>query len=164
MRLEEIMNMAVGSVPPQLRAEDAWSRMRAEHVRHLAVMEAGRLVGILSERDLGATRGAAVRKNRVVRELMTPRVVTATPRTTVKEAANLLRGHVIGCLPIIEGKNVVGIVTTTDLLDLIGRGAMRPVTTSQRWLLKARGPRKRGAIEVAAQRTGKRHGRTRSSP
>ncbi len=99
MRLQEIMTLSVRNVTPQLAAEDAWQLMRAARVRHLAVMEAGHLVGILSERDLGSARGGAVRKNRTVVELMTPHTVTATPQTTVKEAANLLRGHVIGCLP-----------------------------------------------------------------
>jgi hypothetical protein len=53
-------------------------------------------------------------------------VVSATPDTTVRQAANLVRGRTIGCLLVIEHDSVVGLVTTTDLLDQLGRGAVRP--------------------------------------
>ncbi len=63
----------------------------------------------------------------------------------------------------MEGKKVVGIVTTTDLLDLVGRGAERPVATSERWVLKDRGPRKRAAAKAAGKRAGKRAASPRAS-
>ncbi|CAN5899249.1 hypothetical protein BH11MYX2_BH11MYX2_11170 [soil metagenome] len=71
---------------------------------------------------------------------MTAHVVVAAPETTIKQAANLLRGRVIGCLPVVDGKTLVGIVTTTDLLELIGRGAERPVLETNRWTMKGRAP------------------------
>jgi acetoin utilization protein AcuB len=157
MRVDEIMTYDVRSVPPQLSAEDAYQLMRQERVHHLAVIEQGKLVGVLSERDLGSSRGGGARKNRLVVELMTEHAVTATPRTTVRDAANLLRGHVIGCLPVLDKGKVVGIVTVTDLLELLGRGAARQRTESEAWVLKGRGPRKRGALIVASERAGKRH-------
>jgi hypothetical protein len=49
----------------------------------------------------------------------------------------------MGCLPVLEGGKVVGIVTTTDLLELIGSGGERPVGKTRRWILKDRGPRRR---------------------
>jgi acetoin utilization protein AcuB len=52
---------------------------------------------------------------------MTAPVATAAPDTTVREAANLLRGRHIGCLPIVEDGRLVGIVTVADLLDLLAR-------------------------------------------
>ena len=48
------------------------------------------------------------------------------------EQANLLRGHEIGCLPVLDGKKLVGIVTTTDMLDLIGRGFEHPIRAPKR--------------------------------
>jgi len=156
MRVQEIMNPTVLSVAPDLDAEAAWQKMKAARVRHLTVMERGLLVGILSERDIGGTRGASVRKNRMVVELMTPHAVVARPATTVKEAANLMRGHVIGCLPVLDGGKVVGMVTTTDLLELLGRGAERPTAVSRRWTLKDRGPRDRKAARVEAQTRSRR--------
>jgi acetoin utilization protein AcuB len=141
MRVQEIMSTPVFSVSPELDAEGAWQKMKAGRVHHLAVLEGQRLVGVLSERDLGGERGQTLRKNRVVVELMTPHAVVARPTTTVKEAANFMRGHSIGCLPVLEGGKLVGMVTTTDVLELIGRGAERPAPKGQRWTLKDRGPR-----------------------
>ena len=72
---------------------------------------------------------------------MTDNLATAAPDTTIRHAANLLRGRSIGCLPVLDEGEAVGIVTITDLLDLIGRGAERPVERSTRWTLRARGRR-----------------------
>jgi acetoin utilization protein AcuB len=56
----------------------------------------------------------------------------------------LLRGRTIGCLPVTEDGKLVGIVTTTDLLEAVGRGAERPVSKGKRRILKSRGPRRKG--------------------
>jgi CBS domain-containing protein len=152
MRIEDIMSKTIWSVAPDARAELAWEQMRKRRVHHLVVMEGARVVGILSERDLGGARGERLRQDRRVSELMTPHVVVAAPETTLKKAANLLRGRVIGCLPVVDGKTLVGIVTTTDLLDLIGRGAERPVAESTRWVMKGRGPRVAGAARANKER------------
>jgi len=148
MRVSDIMTKDVLITPPALAAEDALERMRRGHVRHLVVSEKGRIVGVLSERDLGGARGGSVRRGRTVADLMTANTVTATPETTVRQAANLLRGRGIGCLPVLSKGSLVGIVTTTDLLDLIGRGVERGVTESKRWTLARRGAVRR-AVAVA---------------
>jgi acetoin utilization protein AcuB len=56
---------------------------------------------------------------------MTSRVIVASPETTVGDAARLLRGYTIGCVPIVDGKELVGIVTTSDLLDLLAEKPRR---------------------------------------
>jgi CBS domain-containing protein len=56
---------------------------------------------------------------------MTSRVIVASPDTTVGEAARLLRGYTIGCVPVVDGKDLVGIVTTSDLLDLLAEKPRR---------------------------------------
>jgi acetoin utilization protein AcuB len=156
MRLQDIMTREVESVAPSLSAEDAWEIMAREDIRHLVVMEERQLVGILTERDLGGRKGAAARKNRLVVELMTPHAITARARTTVREAANLLRGHVIGCLPVVERGKVLGIVTTTDLLEILGRGGEPRRQTRER-VLADRGPaRDRVAREAQRERQGQR--------
>ena len=57
---------------------------------------------------------------------MTPYAIAAAPDTALEDAADLMRGHVIGCLPVLDGDNLVGIVTITDLLDLLATGEVQP--------------------------------------
>jgi CBS domain-containing protein len=75
---------------------------------------------------------------------MTDRVVTVNARTTVRQAANLMRGRSIGCLVVASGNRPLGIVTVADLLTLIGRGAERPMATAQRRLVSHRVPHRKG--------------------
>jgi acetoin utilization protein AcuB len=124
-------------------AEVAWDRMRLQRTHHLVVVEDGTLTGIVSDRDLGGPQGAPALVNRRVRDVMTWNAVTAHPSTTVREAANILRGRSIGCLPVVDRGKVKGMVTTTDLLELIGRGAERPVARTERRIMKGRGPRRK---------------------
>ena len=141
MRLGEIMQTGVKVASPEEAAETAFQRMRLQRVRHLVVVDkSGEIVGVLSDRDLGAGRGEALRRNRRVADLMTRRPITVSPDTSVRQAANLLRGHNIGCIPIVDAGRLVGIVTTSDLLVLIGRGVERPVPRVKRWTLARRAP------------------------
>jgi acetoin utilization protein AcuB len=72
--------------------------------------------------------------------------LTSSPDTTLRQAANVLRGRTIGCLPVVEDGRIVGIVTATDLLELIGAGIERPVPKARRRVLKERGPRHRPVV------------------
>ena len=143
MRLGEIMQTGVKVAGPDEAAETAFQRMRLQRVHHLVVVDkTGEIVGVLSDRDLGSRRGAILRRNRTVADLMTPRPVTVSPDMSVRQAANLLRGRNIGCLPIVDDGRLVGMVTTSDLLVLIGRGAERPVARVKRWTLAHRKPQR----------------------
>jgi CBS domain-containing protein len=132
MRLRDVMSVDVITVGPDDPASVARATMRRHRIRHLVVVDGERLVGIVSERDLGGTRGAASRRDRPVRDLMAADPVSASPATTLRQAANLMRGRTVGCLLVVEGGRVVGIVTTTDLLDQLGRGATRPTVRTER--------------------------------
>ena len=66
---------------------------------------------------------------------MSEQVVTAPADATIRQAANLMRGRGIGCLAVVADEKPVGIVTITDLLELIGRGVERPIERSTRWTL-----------------------------
>jgi acetoin utilization protein AcuB len=104
--------------------------MRRQRIRHLVVADGGEAVGILSDRDLenlGSMGNVEAAGDR-----MSGPIVTASPETTVQSAAHLLRGRAIGCLPVVEDDQVVGIVTTTDLLELVERGADPQAPKSRR--------------------------------
>ena len=138
------MSRDIKTIAPSAGTGAARDAMRTNRIRHLVVVDGRTIAGIISDRDLGG-RAAAVGKaseGTTVADLMTTSVVTAKPEATVRQAANLLRGHLIGCLIVEEAGKPIGIVTTTDLLDLLGRGAERPTERGTRRTLSARGPRR----------------------
>ena len=136
MRIGEIMSDAVETVGPSDPVVAARDRMSFHRIHHLIVMDGREIVGIVSDRDL-----RRVPADRPVAEVMSTAVVTTEPNATVRQVANLLRGRVVGCLPVVDKRKLVGIVTITDLLNLLGQGAEKPVEMRKRWTLKHRGPR-----------------------
>lgn len=140
MRVAEAMTRRVETVSANESAASALRRMRSARIHHLVVMRGRELAGVVSDRDVGFA------KDRSVGDVMTTHAVSATPGMTLRRAANLLRGRSIGCLPVIEDGRLVGILTITDVLELIGRGSERPVSKGKRWILKGRGPRRKSVV------------------
>ena len=143
MRVQDVMTREVETIDRQENAQVAFDSMKLKGIRHLVVKSDSELVGVLSQRDLGVPDQYDFREKHRVGELMSTHVVTASPNMSVKQAANLMRGRTIGCLPVVqEGprSRLVGIITVSDLLELLGRGVDRP-TPGNRATLKARAPR-----------------------
>lgn len=144
MRLTDVMTTPVRTVEATADAAFAWHLMQLYRVRHLVVIGPdGGAVGVLSVADLGGKLGDELRAKRSVSDFMTEKVVTATTTTTIREAANLMRGNIVDCLPVYEGAKLKGIVTALDLLELLGKGAERPLKAPERKILKDRGRRPR---------------------
>jgi len=89
-------------------------KMQAGGFRRLPVVSAGRLVGIVSERDLREHRGYF--EHTKINGVMTENPVTVTPATTLEEAAQTLVERQIGGLPVVENGRLIGIITTSDIL------------------------------------------------
>ena len=85
----------------------------------LMVMEGGRLVGVLSERDY--TRKIALQgrnsKETQVADIMTRQVLTVGPQTGTRAAMSLMSEHKIRHLPVLEGDTVLGMISIRDILD-----------------------------------------------
>ena len=143
MRVQDVMTKGVKTVAPAAAAEDAWNVMRLNRIHHLVVTKASQIVGVLSDRDAGGRRGRAVRENSTVADLMTAPAVVVDPTTTVRQAANVMRGRSIGCVVVANAGRAVGIVTVSDLLELVGRGLDRGAATSKRWTLSHRSPHRK---------------------
>ncbi|MHC5018994.1 MAG: CBS domain-containing protein [Planctomycetota bacterium] len=122
MHLADIMTTHVTTIHADAPADEAWAYLQQKGFRHLVVVRGDKIVGVVSDRDLGGKRGGAQRRDKAVAEVMTGNIVTARPNATVKEAAKQMRGKGIGCLPIVDQGTLVGIVTTADLLDLLAQG------------------------------------------
>lgn len=114
------------SVTPDDPLDIAHALMRAARIRHLPVVDHGRVVGILSDLDLLAADGAALpdsnhvaerlsaRHALTVADAMTPRPITIGPEEPAAEAARLLARRRFGALPVLAGGKLVGIVTVSD--------------------------------------------------
>lgn len=105
--------------------------MQAMSVRHLPVIgEGDHLVGIVSDRDLLAaaassledvdTQQARASSRRVpVERIMTRDVRVAEPHTRLLDAAVAMREHKVSCLPVVEDRMLVGLLTETDLVGVL---------------------------------------------
>ncbi len=92
----------------------AHTRMEAGRFRSLPVVQMNRLVGVLSDRDVLPFLGQ--RAEIPVKEVMTHAVVMVAPQAPLDEAAQLMLRHKIGMLPVVRNDELVGIVTSTDIL------------------------------------------------
>lgn len=121
VRLATIMSKPVFSIRPKADLDAAHAQMTEHHVHHLVVTDANAVLGILSTHDLERKRSALYEDKWLVEDIMSEPAMVATPEMTTAQAAALMRGSAQGCLPIVDGDKLVGIVTTSDLLDLLAR-------------------------------------------
>lgn len=143
MYVDRIMSRDVLQVAEDARVTQLAALMRDRHIRHLPVVRAGHLVGLVTSHDLERVAPSPVTTLSVgeanyllgkltAAKVMRAHVITCAPDTLVEEAARLLREKKIGCLPVVEaGGQLVGIVTHEDLLDffLDITGCLMPDTT-----------------------------------
>ena len=128
--VREIMSAEVTTLGRNDTLQLAQDIMTLGRVRHFPVLEDGEVVGVMSQRDLyKASLGSVMKYGEkaqrefldtiAVKEVMHYPPVTTPPQASVKEAARLMLGEKIGCLPVIDGAELVGIVTETDMLKLV---------------------------------------------
>jgi CBS domain-containing protein len=132
-RVRDIMNSPAIVVAPDATVSAASTLMKEHSIRHLPIVENGRLVGIVSRGDLreaslSASASADTYEinfllNRLtVGKLMTRKVLTVTPDAPVVYAAELMTEHKIAGLPVVDPDcSVVGIITESDLLKMLVR-------------------------------------------
>ena len=103
--------------------------MNLGRIRHFPVVEDDELVGVVSQRDLyraslgtvmqyGEKAQRAFLESVAVKEVMVD-PISIRPDATVGDAARLMMEHKIGCLPVLENDRLVGIVTETDMLQVV---------------------------------------------
>lgn len=126
MRIEQIMTRSVIAVSPQTTLAEAMSITRKHRIRHIPVVEEGRLVGILSDRDLRDACPSCFEENQSkllqeihAADLMQTHVITVHPLDFVEDAAKLLYEHRIGCLPVVSNQLLVGLITERDILHTL---------------------------------------------
>ncbi|NMC11500.1 MAG: CBS domain-containing protein [Chloroflexi bacterium] len=135
MLVNKRMKSPVITVQHDMPIVDALNLMKQEHIRRAPVIKDGKLVGIVSEKDIlnaspsPATSLSVWEINYLiskikVSEVMNKNVYTVTEDTPIEEAARIMADKKIGGLPVMRGDHVVGIITETDLfkifLELMG--------------------------------------------
>jgi acetoin utilization protein AcuB len=129
------MTRELVTVVSETTAAEALALCRMNRIRHLPVLEGRRLVGVISDRDLRAAtpalgdlaRAEALDRIRVADE-MARDVTTARPEDPIEDAAMVMYERKIGCLPVVDGEDLVGMLTTSDIMRALVRlvGAHKP--------------------------------------
>lgn len=123
MLIEEIMKTDVHTLSSDQTVQEVLELFEENRIRHVPIVDNGKVVGIVSERDLKealpsrftvAPKGLPYKKK--IQEIMTKNPVTAHPLDFVEEVALIFYEQQIGCLPVISDNKLVGILTETDLL------------------------------------------------
>lgn len=97
--------------------EDVADLCRRRRIRHVPIVDGGKLVGIVSDRDLRRAQGRGLSLHAAIRELMTWQPVTAPSGERLTYAAERMLEHKISALPVTDDGKLVGILTATDLVD-----------------------------------------------
>jgi len=126
----QFMSTDLFTVQPDDLIDLVASVMDWRHVRHVPVEdEAGHLVGLITHRSLLRMLSNGVRTGGTVREIMVPEPITISPSTPSVEAIEIMRRNRIGCLPVVEGNQLVGIVTSYDFLEASARLFQQHITS-----------------------------------
>jgi acetoin utilization protein AcuB len=124
------------TITAEVLLSEAQEKMRKGSFRRLPVVSDGKLVGIVTDRDLRAHAGYLDRTK--TSGVMTESVRTVSPATTLEEAAQILLKFQIGGLPVVDNGRLVGIITTSDVMKafLDTMGASQPASTRVDFILE----------------------------
>ncbi|MDH3521619.1 MAG: CBS domain-containing protein [Myxococcales bacterium] len=126
-RVRDVMSEKIVTISADERLSTVEDIMTLGQVRHMPVVRAGKLVGVVSERDLlraslsnlsafgNEQRRAFLQAVEIKRVMATPPIVIAADASVV-EAAAMMADEKIGCLPVLDGDKLVGMLTETDIL------------------------------------------------
>ena len=131
MYVGNVMRTALVTVPPDTTLLSAQDILEKNRINHLLVVDAdGELLGIVSDRDLKkswASSATTLSKNELmylldqvtVFSIMAKKTIAITPGTTIERAALLMNQNRINALPVLEGKDLVGIITSSDVIKIL---------------------------------------------
>jgi len=127
MIVEECMTRKVVTLTEDQTLREAIAVMQRNRIRHLPVVTGGRIVGIVTDRDVKRATPSLlsgvdqdqfdrVLSSTRVSQVMTRNPYTITPSMSLKDAVKIVIDRKFGALPVVEGDKLVGILTATDLL------------------------------------------------
>jgi acetoin utilization protein AcuB len=123
MLVKEIMRKPVTVIPVGTTIGEADQILQSLGFRHLPVVDRGHLLGVLTDRDIRFATSNLCQTPRSAGDpvslAMSSPALTADPLDPVEDAARIMRENKIGCLPVLDGAELVGILTGMDLLDAL---------------------------------------------
>jgi CBS domain-containing membrane protein len=126
--VRDLMTEKVFTLKPKDDLAALYDLMDSRHVRHVPIVDSdGELVGLVTDRDLSRSALGAVEelplsverdilRRRRIRDIMATEPDTIEPDATLREAAEILLENKVGCLPVVEGLHLVGIITEADFV------------------------------------------------
>jgi acetoin utilization protein AcuB len=129
MLVSDRMKQPVHTITPEMPIHEALNIMKREQIRHIPVVQDGKLVGLVTNEDLFYASPSPTTSLSIwdmnyliskvtVKEVMTEKVITVTEDTPIEQAALIMAEHKIGCVPVMRDNTLVGIITETDLFKI----------------------------------------------
>jgi CIC family chloride channel protein len=115
LKAKDVMQSKVETISSQISLERALQNFSRSSHSHFPVIEDGKLVGILSQKDL-ATPLRKLPSETTVREIMTSKPIAVKPFDTLARVLHLLNRDGLNCLPVVEGRKLVGVITRSDVI------------------------------------------------
>jgi acetoin utilization protein AcuB len=127
MQVRDLMTQSLITVNPSTSVTEAKAIMSKERIRHLLVTDGGKLVGLVTDRDIRLNLASPATSLSVwelnyllarltVGDVMTKSLIVIAPDRDAGEAARIMLEHRIGALPVLDGTRLVGILTETDIV------------------------------------------------
>ena len=156
--IESFMTRSVHTIGTKSPLTEAHRVMNEHAIRHLPVLEGGRLVGLVSQRDLHLieTLRDVNPKEVLVDEAMSQDAYAVAPETPLAEVARTMAAHKYGSAVVVRGEQVIGIFTTTDALqalDAVLTRASRAEAVAEVAGAPARKPARKKAAKPARKKT-----------
>lgn len=132
--VEDVMSRNVFTLARNDKLSIADDVMKQKRIRHIPVLDGdGQLIGIITQRDLfrgillrslgyGSRAEEKLLDSLSVKDAIKNGVITTTPDTPLADAARLMLSHKIGCLPVVDGGRLVGLISEADFVKQFARG------------------------------------------
>lgn len=119
MKVKNWMIKKVITINKEATVQEALNLMKKHSIRHLPVVEKNKkaLIGLVTESNLRQFFFLSILESISVQDAMIPNPINTDPNANIELAAGLIHRHKIGCLPVLDQKKLVGMITVTDILN-----------------------------------------------
>jgi len=112
----DVMQQRVETLSSELNLDEAVQAFSHSQHRNFPVVKDGKVVGIITQKDIANSASRQLSEDTSVSEIMTPEPVTVKPTATLAYVLHLLNRHDLSCLPVAEGRRLLGIITRSDII------------------------------------------------